>query len=306
MVMKLPYIDLQLNGAFGIDLNDPDLEAQQVVELCSKLQAIGVERFLPTLITAPVDRLERLMERLVKAKEQDALAAKMIAGIHLEGPFLSAEPGYIGAHPPEAACEASQAIARRLLEAGQGMLHLMTLAPERDPGGVVTRFLSDRGVIVFAGHTNASFLQLQQAIDQGLRGFTHLGNATPPQMPRHDNILWRVLGLRDQLFITLIADGHHLPPFLLKTLLDLIPSQRAILVSDAVAAAGLGPGTYQLAGQTVLVGQDGAARSPNGLHFVGSAATLPAMHQVLLEHQIGTPDQHQLWLSTNARRLLDS
>jgi N-acetylglucosamine-6-phosphate deacetylase len=104
----------------------------------------------------------------------------------------------------------------------------------------------------------------------------------------------------------LIADGHHLPPFLLKTLLDLIPSQRAILVSDAVAAAGLGPGTYQLAGQTVLVGQDGAARSPNGLHFVGSAATLPAMHQVLLEHQIGTPDQHQLWLSTNARRLLDS
>jgi N-acetylglucosamine-6-phosphate deacetylase len=230
----------------------------------------------------------------------------MIAGIHLEGPFLSAEPGYIGAHPPDAACEASQAIAERLLEAGQGTLQLMTLAPERDPRGEVTRYLSDRGVIVFAGHTNASFIQLQQAIDQGLQGFTHLGNATPPQMPRHDNILWRVLGLRDQLFITLIADGHHLPPFLLKTLLELIPTQRAILVSDAVAAAGLGPGTYQLAGQTVLVGQDGAARSPNGLHFVGSAATLPTMHQVLLEHQIGSPDQHLQWLSTNARQLLDS
>jgi N-acetylglucosamine-6-phosphate deacetylase len=304
--MKLPYIDLQLNGAFGIDLNNPALEVDQVVALCGKLHAIGVERFLPTLITAPVERLERLMEQMVKAKGQDSLAAKMIAGIHLEGPFLSAEPGYIGAHPPDAACDANRAIAERLLEAGQGSLQLMTLAPERDPGGEVTRYLSDRGVIVFAGHTNASFVQLQQAIDQGLRGFTHLGNATPPQMPRHDNILWRVLGLRDQLVITLIADGHHLPPFLLKTLLELIPTQRAILVSDAVAAAGLGPGTYQLAGQTVLVGQDGAARSPNGLHFVGSAATLPVMHQVLLEHRIGSPEQHQLWLSDNARQLLDA
>jgi N-acetylglucosamine-6-phosphate deacetylase len=297
---------LQLNGAFGIDLNDPALEIEQVVELCSRLQAIGVERFLPTLITAPVERLVRLMERLVKAKAQDTLAAKMIAGIHLEGPFLSAEPGYIGAHPPDAACDANRAIADRLLEAGQGTLQLMTLAPERDHRGDVTRYLSDRGVIVFAGHTNASFLQLQQAIDQGLRGFTHLGNATPPQMPRHDNILWRVLGLRDQLWITLIADGHHLPPFLLKTLLELIPTKRAILVSDAVAAAGLGPGTYQLASQTVLVGQDGAARSPNGLHFVGSAATLPTMHRVLLDHRIGTPEQHQQWLSANARQLLDS
>ena len=117
----------------------------------------------------------------------------MIVGFHAEGPFLNPAPGYVGAHQPECVRPACQADAQALLDAGGGLVKLLTLAPEQDPGAAVTKFLVEQGVVVSAGHCNPSLDQLKAAIDAGLSMVTHFGNGCPVELPRHDNVLQRFL-----------------------------------------------------------------------------------------------------------------
>ena len=105
--------------------------------------------------------------------------------------------------------------------------------------------------------------------------FTHLGNGCPMLLHRHDNIIQRVLSIADELWICFIGDGVHVPYSTLVNYLRCVPPDRAIVVSDAISAAGLGPGRYAIGSQTVDVGEDCIARSPDGSHFMGSAATMP-------------------------------
>jgi N-acetylglucosamine-6-phosphate deacetylase len=105
--------------------------------------------------------------------------------------------------------------------------------------------------------------------------FTHLGNGCPMLMHRHDNIIQRVLSIADQLWICFIGDGVHVPYPALVNYLRCVPPERAIVVSDGISAAGLGAGRYAIGSQTVDVGEDCIARSPEGSHFIGSAATMP-------------------------------
>ncbi len=152
----------------------------------------------------------------------------------------------------------------------------MTLAPEMDDSCAVTEFLHRQGVTVAAGHTDASLDQLRRAIDSGLSMMTHLGNGCPIQLPRHDNIIQRVLSLREHLWLSFIADGVHVPFVALKNYLDLVrPSGRALVTTDAMTAAGLGPGTYTLNRWTVTVREDLAAWAPDGSHLIGSALSMP-------------------------------
>lgn len=298
------YVDLQVNGAFGIDFNGDSIGANSMQQICESLAETGVVQFLPTLITDTIENLDRRMNAIAKAREESPLAKSMIPGIHLEGPYLSSEMGYIGAHPADCTRDANLDEMKQLVDSSEGLLRLVTLAPERDAGGIITRYLANQGILVSAGHTNASLDQLRCAIDSGLTCFTHLGNATPAIMPRHDNIIQRVLSMRESLHIMLIADGHHLPIFVLKNFLDLLDSAKTILVTDCVSAAGLGPGSYRLAGQEVVVGEDGACRSPRGNHFVGSAATMPMMDQILEKHLNFDSGARERLLCTNARKLL--
>ena len=147
---------------------------------------------------------------------------------------------------------------------------LFTLAPEQDNRGEVTKFLTDQGVIVSAGHTNASTDQLKNAIDSGLQMFTHLGNACPQQLPRHDNIIQRVLAFSDKLLISYIADGLHLPFFVLRNLLQNTGYDRSIIVSDAISAAECKSGSYTLGDQSIEIKDDGVSQSADGSHFIGS------------------------------------
>ena len=150
----------------------------------------------------------------------------------------------------------------------------MTLAPEHDPGLTVTRWLAAEKIVVSAGHCNPSLDQLRAAIDAGLSMFTHLGNGCPALLHRHDNIVQRVLSVADRLWICFIGDGVHVPHWALANYLRAVPAERAIIVSDGISAAGLGPGRYRLGLQTVDVGQDLVARSPDGSHFIGATATM--------------------------------
>jgi N-acetylglucosamine-6-phosphate deacetylase len=282
------YVDLQVNGYAGVDFNSDDLTGEALHEACRRLRADGVARILATIITDDLDAMRRRLGRLANLREADSLAAEVIAGLHVEGPFISGEPGYVGAHPADAVRPASRDAAAQLLEAGDGLVRLMTLAPERDSTGEVTRWLADQRVIVSAGHCNPSLDQLERSIDAGLSMFTHLGNGCPLQMHRHDNIIQRVLSLANRLWVCFIADGVHVPFVALRNYLQLAGPERAIVVSDAVAAAGQGPGRYTLAGQEVIVDDQLATWAADKSHLVGSACTM--------SHAVGNL-QHELGLS---------
>jgi N-acetylglucosamine-6-phosphate deacetylase len=216
----------------------------------------------------------RRLSNLAKLRRADEFAAEVIAGLHIEGPFISREPGYVGAHPAHAARSASRDAAARLVEASDGLVRLMTLAPECDPDGETTRWLVGQRVVVSAGHCNPSLKQLERSIDSGLSMFTHLGNGCPLEMHRHDNIIQRVLSLSDRLWVCFIADGVHVPFVALRNYLRVVGPERTIIVSDAIAAAGQGPGRYMLAGQDVIVDEQLATWAADKSHLVGSACTM--------------------------------
>lgn len=277
------YFDLQVNGYGGTDFNQDDLTADQLHTACTALERDGVAGILATLITDEAAAMCARLKRLCDLRTRDPLAMKLIRGIHLEGPFLNPAAGYRGAHPGDAMGPANADDMNRLLAAGGGLVRLVTLAPEHDPGFGVIRQLADQQIVVSAGHCDPSLDQLRGAIDAGLSMFTHLGNGCPMQMHRHDNIIQRALSLSDQLWLCFIADGVHVPFFALRNYLDTAGLDRVIVVTDAVAPAGLGPGRYTLAQWDIVVGDDLVAQAPDGSHFVGSAISMPRVKSNLMQ-----------------------
>ena len=269
--------DLQLNGYVGVDFNGDDLTAVKMLHACEVLQQDGVSGVLATIITADHDAMCSRLAKIVECREANPLIEKMIAGIHIEGPFLSPIDGFIGAHPPQHSCQANTELAKRLLEAAGGLTKIFTLAPEQDPDAKVTSWLANQNIVVSAGHCDPSIDQLKQGIDAGLSMFTHLGNGCPQQMHRHDNIIQRALSLSEHLWLGLIADGAHVPLFALKNYLDCAGIDRCCVVSDAISATGLGPGRYRLADQEVIIEEDLVPWAEDRSHFVGSACPLKKM-----------------------------
>ncbi|MEM9587826.1 MAG: N-acetylglucosamine-6-phosphate deacetylase [Planctomycetota bacterium] len=294
------WCDLQVNGAFGLDFNRDDWTPTQAAAAEQALLADGTSQALATVITAP---WPQMIARVRRAARWCAVSDVLI-GVHIEGPFLNPSPGYAGAHPAQCMCPASIDQASELLDASEGQLKLLTLAPEQDAGGSVTGWLANRGVVVAAGHSDATLDQLDAGLDRGLKLFTHLGNGCPSRLDRHDNIIQRVLSRSDRLSVSLIADGHHVPGFALRNYLSLIPSANVIIVSDAISAAGMPPGDYSLGDQIVHVDDQGAAWSHDRSHFAGSACTLKKAWEFLVG-EIGLPETEvQRWLTSNPRRLL--
>lgn len=271
------YFDLQVNGYAGVDFNGDDLAAASLDHACQAMRADGVDQFLATIITDELPAMERRLAQLALCRAASPLACEMVEGIHIEGPFISREPGYVGAHPAGAARPATRDAAARLLDAAAGLVRIVTLAPEQDGDGAVTAWFTAQGVCVSAGHCNPSLDQLERSLDAGLAMFTHLGNGCPLQMHRHDNIVQRVLSLAERLWVCFIADGVHVPLVALANYLKLVGPGRAIVVSDAVAAAGMGPGVYTLAGQPVVVDEQLATWAADRSHLVGSACTMRQM-----------------------------
>lgn len=267
--------DLQVNGYAGTDFNGDSLTAESLHHACVCLLEDGCDQILATFITDTIETLDRRMRRLVELREKDSLARQVIAGIHIEGPFINQEKGYVGAHPPHAVKPANLEDTKRLLDAAGGLARLVTLAPEFDEQFHVTEFLANNGITVSAGHCNPSLEQLTAACSHGLTMFTHVGNGCPMQMHRHNNIIQRALALRDHLWLCFIPDGVHIDFFALRNYLRCAGLDRTIFVTDAISAARLGPGRYTLAGWDIVIGDDLVARSPDGSHFVGSTVTIP-------------------------------
>jgi N-acetylglucosamine-6-phosphate deacetylase len=268
------FFDLQVNGYSGVDFNQDGLQAGDLHRACERLDADGVGGFLATIITDDLEAMCRRLSTLAALRERDPLAQRLIAGFHIEGPFLNETDGYRGAHPRDAIRPAALDSMTRLLDAAAGLARVVTLAPERDDGFAVTRMLAARGIVVSAGHTDATLDELRGAIDAGLSMFTHVGNGCPMHMHRHDNIVQRALSLADRLWLCFIADGAHVPFVALGNYLRIAGEDRAVIVTDAIAPAGLGPGRYAFGRWDIVVGDDMVPRAPDRSHFVGSGITM--------------------------------
>src|SRR5262245_61482923 len=187
-----PLFDLQVNGYGGVDFQQDSLRAEDLLSAVRQLRSAGCARFLLTLITDEwpkmITRLRHL--RAVRAQSPELLAA--IAGWHIEGPFLSAEPGFHGAHNPKLMLDPTTERILELREITGSDPLLLTLSPER-PGAIeIIPLAISQGIRISLGHTNASPETLAVAAVAGATGFTHLGNGCPRELDRHDNILWRV------------------------------------------------------------------------------------------------------------------
>jgi len=298
------FFDLQVNGYGGVDFNRDDLSAEGLHQACCALEADGVAGILATIITDDLDRMSRRLANLAALRDQDPLARRIIAGVHIEGPFVNESPGYRGVHPPKAIRPADVAAMGALLDAAAGLTRIVTLAPERDGGFKVIGMLAERGVIPSAGHCDSTLDQFRGAIDAGLTMFTHLGNGCALEIDRHDNIIQRVLSLRDRLWISFIADGVHIPDFALGNYLRAAGMERSIVVSDAVAAAGAGPGRYTLAEREVVVASDRVTHVQANGQLIGSTTPMRQVATRLADRLgLSAEDVRRLTV-TNPRRAI--
>jgi N-acetylglucosamine-6-phosphate deacetylase len=227
------------------------------------------------LLTLITDEWPRMLERLrryqaLRIRHHELKQA--ILGFHVEGPFLSSKPGFCGAHNPAFMRDPTPDAIRELSETNGHTPLLLTIAPEL-PGAIeAIRQAISMGFHINLGHTDATAAQLATAIASGARAFTHLGNGCPQLLDRHDNILWRGLDADAALYISLITDGHHVSPELFR-LIHRLRGEKIYYTTDAMSAAGAGPGKYRLGRLTLEVQSDGIVRFPGGTNFAGSSLT---------------------------------
>ena len=273
--MKVPSLfDLQVNGFAGIDFQQSALSPRDLRQAVDALRAHQTHRILLTLITDEVDALCRKLEGIEKLREGDPLLGETIAGYHVEGPFLSPREGFCGAHPAALQREPHLPLFRRMQEAARGRIRLITLAPEWPGSAEFIAEVASSGVVVSLGHTDASEQQIEEAITAGARLCTHLGNGVPQELPRHDNVVQRLLA-RDELTACFIPDGVHLPTFVLRNFFRAKLPGKVVLTTDATAAAAAPAGRYRL-GASEIESRDGVVRQPGRPNLAGSALTPPA------------------------------
>ncbi len=266
--------DLQVNGFAGVDFQQPDLPAKALTRVVQALHAHGTARILVTLITDDVERLCVKLAQFEAFRKKHRAGAATFAGYHLEGPYLSREPGFKGAHEARFMHAPKIAEFTRLQDAAGGNIRLMTVAPELKGSPEFIWHLVEQGVRVAIGHSNADDRAIDEAIAAGLTLCTHLGNAVPQQVHRHDNIMQRLLA-RDELWAAFIPDGIHLPPAVLKNFVRAKPRSRVLFTTDCMAAAASRPGRYRIAHMEVEVGADGIVRLPGETRaFAGSSLTM--------------------------------
>jgi len=235
-----------------------------------RLRAAGCARFLLTLITDKWPRLTVRLQHLRSVRAQSGELQDAIVGWHIEGPFLSSEPGFHGAHNPAFMCDPKAEDILELRSITENDPTLLTLSPERSGALKAIESAVSRGIKVSLGHTNAPAAILQDAVKAGATGFTHLGNGCPRDLDRHDNILWRLFETPG-LTVSLIPDQIHVSPSLFRLIHRVLGADSIYYTTDAMSAAGMPPGRYKLGAMELEVGPDQIVRQPGKPLFAGSA-----------------------------------
>lgn len=295
-------IDIQVNGFAGHSLNVPEVTVEDVLAIAEAQYATGVTQFCPTVTGGPEERMKRSLRAIAQARRQGCLADR-IPLIHLEGPYLSPEDGPRGAHLREFIRPPDWDEFQRFQEAAEGLIGLVTLAPEVEGARPFIERLVAEGVIVALGHTNATTDDIAAAIRAGASLSTHLGNGSHALIPRHPNYIWDQLAA-DELWASFIVDGHHLPPAVVKCFLRCKGVERSILTTDAVQFAGQPPGLYTTAGRTVEVSETGRISLVGTPYLAGSCLEMYRGVANLVRFSDLTLTQALTVSATNPARLL--
>ena len=241
------FVDLQVNGYFGREFQTAD--AASWADVACQLPQTGTTAFVPTLITAPVASLAAALRTAAAFAGDLPAGGARVLGVHLEGPFIA--PIRRGAHNPDWITDPAPAAIDALLEAGRGLLRLVTLAPERPGALAAVDQLVAAGVLVSVGHSDATSAQVSAAAERGARMVTHLFNAQRPLGHREPGVVGQAL-IDERLTSGLIVDLYHVLGPICGLAFRAAPG-RIALVTDAAAAAGMPPGEYLLGGEPVTL-----------------------------------------------------
>jgi N-acetylglucosamine-6-phosphate deacetylase len=277
--ISLGGVDLQINGALGLAFPDLTTENAHVLQKITKfLWDVGVDGFLPTLVTTSVEKIQRSLAVFANftplSVDAEALGVKSsakILGVHLEGPFLNYQKR--GAHPAEYLLPLTIDEVKRVLGDYAHVVKVITLAPELDPTGEVIPYLRSLGITVSLGHSQATSAQAQLAFELGATMVTHAFNAMPPLHHREPGLLGAAITHPD-VMCGFIADGEHVSPTMLQILLRASYEEKGLfLVSDALSPLGLPDGVYPWDSRQIEV-KNGTARLADGTL---SGTTLPLL-----------------------------
>ncbi len=294
-------VDLQINGALGLAFPDLKNENAHLLEKITQyLWNVGVDGFLPTLVTTSVENIQRSLAVIANFIEKSSLGAKSsakILGVHLEGPFLNFQKR--GAHPQEYLLPLTIEEVKRVLGDYASFVKVITLAPELDPSGEVIPYLRSLGITVSLGHSQATATEAQRAFELGATMVTHAFNAMPPLHHRQPGLLGAAI-THPNVMCGFIADGEHVSPIMLQILLRASDGEKGLfLVSDALAPLGLPDGVYPWDSRQIEV-KNGTARLPDGTL---SGTTLPLLVGVENLLKWGICDvESAILLATNAPR----
>ncbi len=254
-------IDNQVNGYSGIDFSGNDLVSDDITQVTHLLWREGVTTFLPTLLTNTREKLVKNLRIMDEALGIEENLMGSIPGFHLEGPYISPEEGYRGCHPVHHIRKPSWEEFLSFQEAAGGRIIQVTIAPEVEGAMEFIRLCSLRKIVVAIGHTNASSVQVMQAVNNGASLSIHLGNGCANFIHRHNNPIWPQLA-NDRLMATIIADGQHLSPDEIKVFYKVKGPENIILTSDVVYLAGMAPGKYAFLESEVILTGDGMLLNP--------------------------------------------
>ena len=298
------FIDLQVNGSHGIDVMTAAPEF--LLTLARHLAREGTTAWLPTAVTAPLEKIARVHRNIASAIEtssHDSAEAipdyAAILGMHLEGPFIS--PLRLGAHPPLNLDPRGEAFDSVL---AMDSLRLITLAPEL-PGAIeATERLTARGVVVSIGHTNATLDEANAGIEAGARMFTHLFNAMRPLNHRDPGVIAAALA-PSRAFAAIIPDGVHVHPTILNLAYRARVRDGMILVTDKVVLAGTANNGGVTVGRAPATIREGAVRLANGT-LAGSIISMLDAVRMMVENTDASIADAAVMASTNPAILLNT
>ncbi|HXV70543.1 MAG TPA: N-acetylglucosamine-6-phosphate deacetylase [Acidimicrobiia bacterium] len=292
MIVSPGLIDIQINGGFGHDFTQ---DPTTIWEVGRRLPELGVTTFVPTIVTSPEAVTDLALEVVGKRRPDDYVGADVL-GLHFEGPWISAEMH--GAHNPDHIVNPNVEVARAW--AKSGLVRIVTLAPERPGATEVAGILAAAGVVVSIGHTNATYQVAREMLSDSASLGTHLFNQMSPFTHREPGVVGALL-LSDRPNIV-IVDGLHIASGALQLAWRLLGPERTVLVTDAMAALGLGHGTYPLGDGPITVGDDGP-RTADG-RLAGSIVTLPGAVANLAATTGATIAESLLGATANPARVL--
>ena len=289
------FIDIHIHGLAGYDAMDHDPESIQ--QISKHLAAKGVTGFLATLQTAPFDEMLAGLKQVKQATEHGGLGARLL-GSHLEGPYINAAKQ--GAQQ-DYVRKPTRGELETILDAASGSLKIVTLAPEVEGGLEAVEFLKKNGVLVSAGHSDASYEEGLRAFDVGVSQLSHMWNGMRGVHHREPGIVGAGL-VDDRVTVELIADGHHVHSAILRLTVNIKGASKVALVSDSIKPSGLPSGEYVFDGRTYLL-EDGFVKLPSGVIAGSSVGLNDAVRNMVREVGISLSDAVQMAADTPARLL---